>query len=98
MEGPPSNLQSVLQLDEKSKVVQTYQLKKVLGVAFGIALMVGSVIGAGILRTPGTVAHYLQNYWLIIGCWIFGGIYVLIAVNTYAELSTMLPKAGGGYN
>jgi APA family basic amino acid/polyamine antiporter len=98
MEQQFSNRQSVFQLDDKSKVTQTHELKKVLGVAFGIALMVGSVIGAGILRTPGTVAQYLQSYWLIIGCWVFGGVYVLMAVSAYAELGTMLPKAGGGYN
>ena len=74
------------------------QLKKALGFSFGIAIMVGSTIGAGILRTPGAIAGLLDNYWLIIGCWILGGIYVLIGVGSYAELATMLPKAGGSYN
>ena len=98
MEDLLSNQQPILHLDEKSKVPQPHELKKILGVAFGIALVVGNVIGAGILRNPGTVAQYLQNYWLIMGCWVFGGIYVLIAVGSYAELGTMLPKAGGAYN
>ena len=93
-----SNQQSVLTIAGKEKAVRSGNLKKVLGIAFGIALVVGNVIGAGILRNPGTVAQYLQNSWLIIGCWIFGGIYVLIAVGSYAELATMLPKAGGAYN
>ena len=73
-------------------------LKKVLGVTFGIAVLVGGTIGSGILRNPGTIAEILNNYWLIIACWVFGGIYVLIAVGSYAELGTMLPKAGGAYN
>ena len=97
MEEPLLNQQLIFD-DEKSKVSPTHQLKKILGVAFGVALVVGNVIGVGILRNPGTVANYLQNYWLIIGCWVFGGIYVLIAVGAYAELGAMLPKAGGGYN
>jgi len=97
MEEPLLNQQLIF-ADEKSKVSPTHQLKKILGVAFGVALVVGNVIGVGILRNPGTVANYLQNYWLIIGCWVFGGIYVLIAVGAYAELGAMLPKAGGGYN
>ncbi|MEO8770505.1 MAG: APC family permease [Ferruginibacter sp.] len=75
-----------------------HELKKVLGVAFGIAVLVGGTIGVGILRNPGSIAQLLGNYWLIIGCWIFGGIYVLMGVGTYAELATMLPKAGGAYN
>ena len=86
---------SVLSVSDSSS---NGNLKKVLGLAFGVALVVGSVIGAGILRNPGTVARYLQNYWLVIGCWIFGGIYVLVAVGAYAELGAMLPKAGGAYN
>ncbi len=74
------------------------QLKKALGFGFGIAILVGSTIGVGILRTPGAIAGMLDNYWLIIACWILGGIYVLIGVGSYAELATMLPKAGGSYN
>ncbi|RXR18976.1 APC family permease [Flavobacterium amnicola] len=74
------------------------QLKKILGLSFGIAILIGGTIGVGILRTPGTIAGMLDNYWLIIACWLLGGIYVLIGAGTYAELASMLPKAGGSYN
>lgn len=40
----------------------------------------------------------LDNYWLIISCWFLGGLYILVGANSYAELATMLPKAGGSYN
>ena len=73
-------------------------LQKVLGQGFGIAILLGSTIGVGILRTPGSIAAVLNSYWLIIACWLVGGIYVLLGVGTYAELATMLPKAGGSYN
>ncbi|MFB3388875.1 APC family permease [Flavobacterium sp. LAR06] len=74
------------------------QLKKTLGLSFNIAVLIGGTIGVGILRTPGTIAGMLDNYWLIIASWLFGGVYVLIGANSYAELATMLPKAGGSYN
>lgn len=74
------------------------QLKKVLGVSFGIAILIGGTIGVGILRTPGAIAGMLDNYWLIIACWIIGGIYILIGAGCYAELATMMPIAGGSYN
>jgi len=74
------------------------QLKKNLGLSFNIAVLVGGTIGVGILRTPGTIAEMLNNYWLIIASWLFGGLYVLLGANAYAELATMLPKAGGSYN
>ncbi|QKJ62930.1 APC family permease [Flavobacterium sp. M31R6] len=74
------------------------QLKKSLGLSFNIAVLIGGTIGVGILRTPGAIAGMLNDYWLIIICWIFGGLYILIGANSYAELATMLPKAGGSYN
>lgn len=77
---------------------KTNQLKKSLGLSFGIAILIGGTIGVGILRTPGAIAGLLDNYWLIIACWFIGGLYILIGANSYAELATMLPKAGGSYN
>lgn len=74
------------------------QLKKSLGLSFNIAVLIGGTIGVGILRTPGTIAEMLNNYWLIIASWLFGGLYVLLGANSYSELATMLPKAGGSYN
>ncbi|WP_264529433.1 APC family permease [Flavobacterium sp. N502540] len=74
------------------------QLQKSLGLSFNIAVLIGGTIGVGILRTPGSIASLLDNYWFIIASWLFGGLYVLLGANSYAELSTMLPKAGGSYN
>jgi APA family basic amino acid/polyamine antiporter len=74
------------------------QLTKTLGLSFNIAVLIGGTIGVGILRTPGTIADMLNNYWLIHACWLFGGLYVLLGANSYSELATMLPKAGGSYN
>lgn len=74
------------------------QLKKTLGLSFNIAVLIGGTIGVGILRTPGSIAGLLDNYWLILASWLFGGLYVLLGANSYSELATMLPKAGGSYN
>ncbi|HEY3405317.1 MAG TPA: APC family permease [Ohtaekwangia sp.] len=75
-----------------------YELKKVLGVGFGIAVLVGGTIGVGILRAPGTIAAQLNNYWLIILCWTIGGMYVLFGAGSFAEMATSMPRAGGTYN
>ncbi len=74
------------------------KLKKVLGVAFGIAVVVGGTIGVGILRTPGSIASVLPSAPLILLCWLAIGLYILLAASSYAELTTMLPKAGGAFN
>lgn len=73
-------------------------LKQVLGVAFGIAVVVGGTIGVGILRTPAIIATVLPDAFLIILCWLAIGLYIMLSASSYAELTTMVPKAGGSYN
>lgn len=74
------------------------KLKKVLGVVFGISIVVGSTIGAGILRTPASIAALLPNKALILACWLITGLYILLCASSYAELTAMIPKAGGSFN
>lgn len=79
-------------------VQPVHKLRKVLGVAFGIAIVVGSTIGVGILRTPGSIAALVPSAPLIMACWVVLGLYILLCAASYAELTAMLPKAGGAYN
>ncbi len=69
----------------------------VLGVTFGLAVTIGNTIGAGILRTPGTIAAHLPNFWLFISVWVIGGVYALLGSNALSELGTMSPRSGGQY-
>ena len=72
-------------------------LLRILGVGFGIAVIIGNTVGVGILRTPGEVAARLQNSWLVIGLWVVGGLYAFFCTLSVTELGTMLPQAGGWY-
>lgn len=72
-------------------------LLQVLGVGFGLAVIIGNTIGAGILRSPGVVAGQLPNVWLFLGVWLVGGLYALLGAMSLAELGTMLPRSGGQY-
>lgn len=74
-----------------------HRLLAVLGVTFGLAVTIGNVIGAGILRTPGEVAERLPSFWPFISVWIIGGAYALLGANVIAELGTMTPRSGGQY-
>jgi APA family basic amino acid/polyamine antiporter len=69
----------------------------VLGVGFGLAVIVGSSLGIGILRTPGLVAGQLSSSGSILSAWVAGGLYTLIGAMCFAELGTMLPEEGGYY-
>jgi APA family basic amino acid/polyamine antiporter len=72
-------------------------LLKVLGVAFGLAVIVGNTIGIGILRTPGEIAAQLPSAPWFYGVWLAGGVYALLGALTLAELGAMIPKSGGQY-
>jgi basic amino acid/polyamine antiporter, APA family len=84
-----------------ARVVGAFRAKghllRILGVAFGLAVGIGSTIGSGIFRTPGQVAAQLGSVWLIIAVWTLGGAYALLCSSSVAELGTMLPQAGGWY-
>lgn len=82
----------------ENQTPKTHQLRKVLGVAFGLAVVIGSTIGVGILRTPGSIAALLPDAKIIMACWVLIGLYIILAASSYAELTTMFPKAGGAYN
>ena len=71
------------------------KLLRILGAGFGVAVIVGAVIGVGILRTPGEVAGHLASVPLILGMWLGGGVYALLAAASVTELGTMLPETGG---
>jgi basic amino acid/polyamine antiporter, APA family len=72
-------------------------LLRILGVGFGVAVIVGGAIGSGILRTPGIVAAQLGSPRLIIAVWLAAGIYAFCCTLSVIELGTMLPLAGGWY-
>jgi basic amino acid/polyamine antiporter, APA family len=73
------------------------QLRRLLGLGFGLAVIVGSTIGVGILRTPGLVAGHLFSGSAILVVWLVGGVYTLLGAVCLAELGTMVPRAGGYY-
>ena len=72
-------------------------LLRVLGIAFGLAVLVGNTIGMGILRTPGEVAARLPSVPLFMAVWIAGAVYALLGALTVAELAAMRPRSGGLY-
>jgi basic amino acid/polyamine antiporter, APA family len=73
------------------------RLERSLGVGFGVAVGVGTMIGAGILRSPAEVARQLPNPWLFLGAWLLGGVWALLGANAVAELATTVPRSGGQY-
>ena len=72
-------------------------LLRVLGVGFGLAVIIGNTIGAGIFRAPGQIAEQLPHPWIFLAIWVLGGVYALLGAISLAELGTMIPRSGGQY-
>ena len=72
-------------------------LLRVLGLAFGVAVVVGGTIGQGIFRTPGIVAAHAPAPLLMLGLWALGGVLVAIDACAMVELSASVRQAGGPY-
>ena len=73
------------------------RLLRVLGVGFGLAVIIGNTIGAGIFRAPGAIAKEVPDPWLFLAVWIIGGIYALLGAISLSELGAMIPRSGGQY-
>src|SRR5512139_3474044 len=76
---------------------QQPQLLRALGLREGIAIHMGVIIGSGIFIVPATIAGHLQAMGPIMLVWIVAGMLTLFGALTLAELSSVLPQAGGPY-
>ena len=77
--------------------VHSQSLLRILGLAFGIAVVVGGAVGQGIMRSPGIVASAVHSPVLIVLLWAVGGMLALIDGLVVMELGAALPCAGGPY-
>ncbi len=77
--------------------MQKLELRRALGFWAAISIVVGTTIGSGIFRVPSEMIRAVGSPGRVFGVWIFGGILSLFGALTYAELSSMMPEAGGEY-
>ncbi|MBP9948376.1 MAG: amino acid permease, partial [Vicinamibacteria bacterium] len=61
-------------------------------------ITIGSVLGTGAFLTTADVARALPHAGLVLAAWVCGGLLAIIGALTYAELATMMPRAGGPYH
>ncbi len=73
------------------------QLSRVLGIVFGLAVVVGGIIGSGIMRAPGVVALGIHSVPMTLLFWAVGGGVALLTAMPLVEAGASIPKAGGSY-
>ena len=73
-------------------------LKRQLGLAAVVAIVMGNMLGSGVFFTPGELAAVAQRPWQVHFIWALSGIITLCGALTLAELCVLLPQAGASYH
>ena len=73
------------------------ELRRDLGLAAALAIVVGTVIGSGIFRVPQSMVLNVGTVRMVFLVWVAGGALSMAGALTYAELAAAMPGAGGEY-
>jgi len=73
------------------------QLNRGIGLWAGIAINVANVIGTGVFLKTRVMTCNVDDPLIVMAVWIGAGILSLLGAFCYAELSSMMPAAGGDY-
>jgi APA family basic amino acid/polyamine antiporter len=71
--------------------------RRQLGLIVTAAIVVANMIGVGVFTSTGFQAQSLGDPPTILLAWVVGGVIALCGAAAYAELGSMMPKAGGEY-
>jgi APA family basic amino acid/polyamine antiporter len=73
------------------------ELQRGFGLSTSTYVVIASMVGTGILISPGYMMASLQNYPIIFGLWALGGLLAICGALCVAELAAALPRSGGEY-
>jgi amino acid transporter len=94
IEGDAPDMEPTVETDEAT-ITEDAELERTLGLSGGLAIGIGTMIGAGIFVFPGLAGAEVGTA-ATASFAIGGGIALLVALPT-SELATAMPKSGGGY-
>ncbi len=72
-------------------------LARKLGPLDATMIVVSGIIGSGIFINPSLVARKVETPFLSLAVWVIGGVIALCGAFVFAELATVVPRAGGQY-
>jgi len=73
------------------------ELNRGLGLTAGIAINVANVIGTGVFLKTRVMTCNVDDPVIVMAVWFAAGLLSLLGAFCYAELSSMMPAAGGDY-
>ncbi len=75
----------------------TGDVARKLGPLDATMIVVSGIIGSGIFINPYVVAREVETPLLILAVWLLGGAIAMCGAFVFAELGTVVPRAGGQY-
>jgi basic amino acid/polyamine antiporter, APA family len=78
-------------------VLQNPSLVRGLGPVGATAMIVAGIMGTGVFLKARVMTCNVDQPWLVMAVWIVAGLLAMAGALTYAELSAMMPRAGGEY-
>jgi APA family basic amino acid/polyamine antiporter len=79
------------------KINSDMTLIRGLSLVAAVSIVVGNVIGTGIFLKTRVMTCNVGTPWMVMAVWVAAGLLSLAGALTYAELSAMMPRAGGEY-
>jgi len=73
------------------------ELRRDLTLTHGIAIVVGITIGTGIFLKSAPMAQAVGSPFLVMAAWAVAGLVAVLGALCFAELGTLIPRAGGEY-
>lgn len=81
--------------DPSAPIVSTNELPRLIGPWSATAIVIGSMIGSGIFRSPAVVADRIGSPGIMLSVWIVGGVLALSGALSMAEVGSAMPRTGG---
>lgn len=73
------------------------ELRRDLTLTHGIAIVVGITIGTGVFLKSAPMAQAVGSPMLVMAAWAVAGLVAVLGALCFAELGTLIPRAGGEY-
>ncbi len=94
VQGEAPDVEPVVETDEAT-ITEDAELERTLGLTGGLAIGIGTMIGAGIFVFPGLAGGQIGTAATV--SFGIGGVVALLVALPTSELATAMPKSGGGY-